>query len=166
MMRIRGATSKGKLHHDQSVIFGPALLDAYGIETSIAKYPRIVLSRGVYQDFQQVQSSFKIPRVRLASDGPPFLDVFAQFAMLSETEPTIDFLNSKEVLQAQLCQRSIQNLVDDSIHEPKHYEKLHWLAVCWNSVVALGGPRRALEQIVLPIVRDLYPDFDFDQGRT
>jgi hypothetical protein len=130
------------------------------------KYPRIVLSRGVYQDFQQVQSSFKIPRVRQASDGPAFLDVFAQFAMLSETEPTIDFLKLQGGLVGTTLSALNSDLVDDSIYEPKHYEKLHWLAVYWNSVVALGGSRRALEQIVLPIVRDLYPDFDFDQGRT
>jgi hypothetical protein len=129
----RGAVARGKLYHDRSVIFGPALLNAYGIETTVAKYPRVVLGREVYQDFQRAKSSFKIPRVRLADDGPPFLDVLAQFAMLNETEPTIDFLNSEEVLQAQACQRSIQNLVDDSIYEPKHYEKLLWLAVYWNN---------------------------------
>jgi hypothetical protein len=161
----RGAVARGKLYHDRSVMFGPALLSAYAIETTVAKYPRVVLSREVYQDFQRVKSAFKIPRVRLADDGPPFLDVFAQFAMLNETEPTIDFLNSEEVLEAQARQRSIQNLVDDSIYEPKHYEKLLWLAMYWNRVVAQGGQRRALEQIVLPIVRDHFPDFDFGQGR-
>ena len=148
-----------KESHDQSIIFGPALLDAYGLETSIAKYPRVVLSRGVYQDFQRVKSGLKIPRVRLADDGPPFLDVFAQFVMLNETEPTIDFTNSKEVLQAQACQRSIQNLVDDSIYEPKHYEKLLWLAVYWNSTVANGQPGRPLAPIVLPIAREGYDEF-------
>ena len=40
---IRGAVAKGKLYHDQFVMFGPALLDAYSIETNIAKYPRVVL---------------------------------------------------------------------------------------------------------------------------
>ena len=47
---IRGAVAKGPLYHKQSVMFGPALLDAYGLETNVAMYPRIVLSREVHRD--------------------------------------------------------------------------------------------------------------------
>jgi hypothetical protein len=74
--------------------------------------------------------------------------------MLNEGEPTIEFLNSPEVLDAQQCQRSIQNLLDASIYEPAHYEKLRWLAIYWNSTVALSG-RRALEPIRLPVSRNI-----------
>ena len=73
--------------------------------------------------------------------------------MLNEGQPTIDYLNSNEVLQAQACQRAIQNLLDDSIHEPKHYEKLRWLAIYWNSTVVAETSGRVLEAIVLPISR-------------
>jgi hypothetical protein len=45
---IRGAIAKGELHHDDLVMFGPAFLEAYHIEASITKYPRIVLSRETY----------------------------------------------------------------------------------------------------------------------
>jgi len=148
----RGAVARGKLHHDRFVMFGPALLDAYGIETTVAKYPRVVLSRAVYQDFRRVASGHIIPRVRLAEDGPPYLDIFARFSDLNAAEPTIDFLNSPEVALAQACQRAIQDLVDDSIYEPRHYEKLRWLAIYWNTTVA--RPLGALEPIVLPISRE------------
>jgi hypothetical protein len=43
---LRGAVAKGGLHHNDSIMFGPAFLEAYGIESRIAKYPRIVLSTG------------------------------------------------------------------------------------------------------------------------
>src|SRR5712672_2824370 len=49
----RGAVAKGKLHHDNPVMFGPAFLEAYHIETTIAKYPQVVLSRETYQNFQE-----------------------------------------------------------------------------------------------------------------
>jgi hypothetical protein len=107
---IRGAIAKGSLHHKRSIMFGPAFLEAYGIESKIAKYPRIVLSREVHQDFKEMEGSLKFPQIRFAEDGPPFLHVFARFAMLNEGEPTIEFLNSPEVFDAQHCQRSIQNL--------------------------------------------------------
>ena len=54
--------------------------------------------------------------------GRPYLHVFAGFKMLNEAPVTPDYLNSEEVLFAQTCQRSIQNLLDDFIHEPSHYE--------------------------------------------
>ena len=123
------------------------------LNKKIAKYPRVVLSREVYKDFQKISSGLTTPQVLLAEDGPPYLHVFAPFRMLNEGTPTTDFLNSGEVLEAQACQRSIQNLLDESIHDPSHYEKLRWLAVYWNSTVAIGAAGRALEMIVLPINR-------------
>jgi hypothetical protein len=129
-------------------------LEAYGIESKIAKYPRIVLSRVVHQDFKEMEGNLKFPQIRFAEDGPPFLHVFARFAMLNEGEPTIEFLNSPEVFDAQHCQRSIQNLLDASVYEPGHYEKLRWLAIYWNNTVALGGGR-ALEPIRLPVSRNI-----------
>jgi hypothetical protein len=74
--------------------------------------------------------------------------------MFNEVEPTIEFLNSPEVLDAQQCQQSIQNLLDASIYEPGHYEKLRWLAIYWNSTVA-SSAGRALEPIRLPVSSNL-----------
>jgi hypothetical protein len=96
---IRGAISKGSLHHEQYIMFGPAFLEAYSIETKIAKYPRIVLTREVHQDFTKIGGSLNFPQIRLANDGPPFLHVFANIAMLNKVEPAGDFLNSPEVLR-------------------------------------------------------------------
>src|ERR1700722_10321069 len=52
---IRGAIAKGKLHHVDSVMFGPAFLDAYRIERDIAKYPRIILSQNVFEDIKRMK---------------------------------------------------------------------------------------------------------------
>jgi hypothetical protein len=152
---IRGAIAKGKLHHDQYVMFGPAFLAAYNVEAHIAKYPRVVLSREVYQDFRRLTPSLKFPQVLLADDGPPYLHVLARFEPLNEGHPTPDYLNSEEVRLAQTCQRSIQNLLDDSIYEPSHYEKLRWLAIYWNATVATKGTGAPLEMIMLPASRNV-----------
>ena len=151
---MRGAIAKGKLHHDQFVMFGPAFLVAYNTKSHIAKYPRVVLSREVYQDFRTLTPSLKFPQVLLADDGPPYLHVFAGFRMLNEGQPTPDYLNSEEVRLAQTCQRSIQNLLDNSIYKSSHYEKLRWLAIYWNTTVATGATGAPLEMIVLPASRN------------
>lgn len=41
---IRGGVSIGPAHHDEFNAFGPAMVDAYELESKIAKYPRIILS--------------------------------------------------------------------------------------------------------------------------
>jgi len=151
---MRGAIAKGKLHHDQSVMFGPAFLAAYYTESHIAKYPRVVLNREVYQDFQTLAPRLH-PQVLLADDGPPYLHVFARFRLLNEGQPTPDHLNSPEAILAQTCQSSIQNLLNESIYEPRHYEKLRWLAIYWNSTVLTGTAGAGLGMIVLPVSRNM-----------
>jgi hypothetical protein len=41
---VRGGIAIGKLHHDDAVVFGPALIEAYQLERTCAKYPRVLLS--------------------------------------------------------------------------------------------------------------------------
>jgi hypothetical protein len=36
---FRGGIAKGLLHHSKNAVFGPAFLDAYDLERTIAKYP-------------------------------------------------------------------------------------------------------------------------------
>jgi hypothetical protein len=149
---IRGAIAKGKLHHDGVVMFGPAFLDAYHIETTIAKYPRIILSRETYQDVQALKPGLKSPRVLLDEDGPPYLHVLGDFERLNKEHPTTATLNSSEMISAIACQKMIQNLLSDSIYEPRHYEKLRWLAIYWNRTVAFGSGRSgALKMVEFPI---------------
>jgi hypothetical protein len=40
----RGAITRGHLYHDDGVIIGPALVEAYTLESTLAKYPRIIVA--------------------------------------------------------------------------------------------------------------------------
>jgi len=40
----RGAIVRGEIHHTESLLFGPALVDAYEIERQVAMYPRLVVT--------------------------------------------------------------------------------------------------------------------------
>jgi len=42
---VRGGLSVGPYYMDESVVFGPALVEAYGLESKTAVYPRVVLSK-------------------------------------------------------------------------------------------------------------------------
>lgn len=49
----RGAISYGKFYHDDKILFGPALVDAYETETKAAMYPRIILDKSVLKVFKE-----------------------------------------------------------------------------------------------------------------
>jgi hypothetical protein len=40
---IRGAITIGDMMHDNDVVFGPGLVDAYDLERNVAKFPRIIV---------------------------------------------------------------------------------------------------------------------------
>ncbi|MGN0282688.1 MAG: hypothetical protein ACI4B3_10400 [Prevotella sp.] len=42
-MLIRGAITIGDLIHDDHILMGPAMVEAYTLESTVAKYPRIIV---------------------------------------------------------------------------------------------------------------------------
>jgi hypothetical protein len=139
---VRGGIAKGPLHHRDKVVFGPALIEAYGLESRTAKFPRILLDRGTHTDFTQLdvtgQDPHLRPSVKLDSDGPPFLDFFATFRALSDRSPE----RLHTIVRS--CRAHIQGHLNDAIYEPSVFEKLRWLAIYWNSTGA------GLQPVVFP----------------
>ncbi len=58
----------GKLYHKNRVVFGPALVDAFELESKVAKFPRILISRSA------MGYIVGNPFVHVDVDGRPFLD--------------------------------------------------------------------------------------------
>lgn len=50
---VRGGVCFGPLYHDGSVVFGPALVEAYHLESACAKSPRILVSEAVFNASQE-----------------------------------------------------------------------------------------------------------------
>jgi len=50
---LRGAITLGELFHSNDKLFGPALVEAYELESTISIYPRVIISRDVlwYENF-------------------------------------------------------------------------------------------------------------------
>jgi len=44
----RGGVAYGPVFHEERVVFGPAMIDAYDLERNVAKYPRVIFSPGAY----------------------------------------------------------------------------------------------------------------------
>lgn len=137
---IRGAVAKGKLYHAKGVMFGPAFIEAYQIEKTITKYPRVVLSKQTYEDHKA--SSLHRSSIMLSEDGPPCLSIFEPLEhLLSKDDTRIEATEA-----ATRCRIAIQSLLDNSIHNPSHYGKLRWLAIQWNRKIPLTQ-----ERIIFPL---------------
>lgn len=153
----RGGIAKGKLHHTDKIVFGPSLVEAYRLENAIADYPRIVVDRATHRDFVQLCANGRADWVsptlgghlRYDDDGPVFVDIFAPLRDLSHAAP------KQFSVTAASCRASIQNLLNESIYQPRIYKKLRWLAVYWNGVV-LGQPETdLLEPVDFPTMSQL-----------
>ena len=76
---VRGAVVKGPLYHDDSMVFGKALVDAYHLESEIARFPRIMVSREVREDILRLRPAL-MEHLRQSDDGPMYIDVLKPVA--------------------------------------------------------------------------------------
>lgn len=61
----RGGIASGELHHEQGRVFGPAMNEAYELESEFAIYPRIVLSDAVVQGaFNSINAEHPNPETK------------------------------------------------------------------------------------------------------
>jgi hypothetical protein len=95
----RGAISYGKLLHNKKFLFGPALVEAYLLESKAANYPRIILDRSVIdlagqakQDNHTKEEEMEYVESLLEKDldGMYYIDYFAK-AQEELDDPQYDF---------------------------------------------------------------------------
>lgn len=150
----RGGIAKGLMYHSEGVAFGPAFLNAYYLESTIANYPRVVVDRSVHNDYrarnkQTWETGEFAPRLTHADDGPVYLDIFRKFKKLSGPR-----VASQLMTTGQSCRACIQNQLNNSIYNPRHFEKLSWLARYWNSACVDKPPIDRMEMVDFPNMVD------------
>ncbi len=134
----RGAVVHGRAYHRGPVVFGPAVIEAYELETEVAKYPRILVSDEVREAVWGYHTGLCRGRLLLRDvDGCWFVNVFepplSGWKLLSDDsegeEPT-DFLSSVRVhLRRNLRQES----------DAGHLSKLRWAVHYFNEAAERIG---------------------------
>lgn len=143
---VRGAVVRAPLYHDDRMVFGKALIQAYGFESEVAKYPRIMVAREVREDMVRFTASSRDPNgfpkidcLRQSLDGPMYLDVL---------QPVVSLLRKKEHPYGELSPEEkanhrrylgirdkIQERYEESMDTPRHFEKVRWFARYWNDAI-------------------------------
>jgi hypothetical protein len=120
---IRGAIVKGRLHHDDKMVFGEALVQAYDLETKVVQYPRIMILSDVAADAEKYRLTAFLKQ---ADDGPNFLHVLRDIHDEIDALPPVlheTYYDMKEIIERKFA---------ESIDNPSHFKKVQWFAKYWN----------------------------------
>jgi hypothetical protein len=141
---VRGAIVRGCLYHDDEMIFGEALVRAYDLETTVVKYPRIMVHTPVLNSLPAgVPADSCKSNFRPSEDGPMYLHVLSRMnydlevmADRPDIDPTTD--QKYNDIRDKLYRRYL-----DAIDNPAHFEKAKWFARYWNETL----PRKRYQEM-------------------
>ena len=148
----RGAVSLGKFIHTENYLFGPALVEAYTLESKAAVYPRVILDHTVieagasngsnHHSFSQEHEYVQL-LLEQDSDGMYYIDYF--FKAQSELDdPEYDFPeyidNLAEIIRKGLMSSSHHSKADLRV-------KFSWMRERYNKMVDIVTNPKAIERL-------------------
>jgi hypothetical protein len=148
---VRGAICSGLLYHDKRVVFGPALIKAYEMESTIAKYPRIIIEKDIAlnADYALPRGNHKLSSsIRLDADGWHFLHILEhvpEYLQFADYHPNRCKRTVEHKSGYHYIRDMIQKWLDASVAEPHRFDKILWLSQYWNDTLTPN------HQGVLPI---------------
>ncbi len=130
---MRGCIIYGDLVHNRDMIFGPGLVEAYEIERSKAKFPRVIVDSAIVND-QKLYSNDRSKDFRneelegivtIDEDGEYYIDFF------SKTRPIVDNFSQyiKYVKQMTIL---LIGIIDNPVLRPK----VEWIMPKYNMMAS------------------------------
>lgn len=153
----RGGIAKGLLYHRDDtgstdeggppMVFGPAFIDAYLFESSHADGPRVILQNKVREHIQRKcaempntkLTAFLQTHVQRASDGPAFIDIFADFSANAYYETPPDISSELEAIRQHICEA-----LDRTADKPLFFKKNAQLARQFNAALLKAGRKELM----------------------
>ncbi|CAI1933168.1 hypothetical protein [Serratia fonticola] len=148
----RGAVSIGKFIHTDNYLFGPALVEAYTLESKAAMYPRVILDHTVIEagaqnrnqdhDFTE-EKEYVQSLLEQDSDGMFYIDYFFK-AQTELDDPEYDFPdyieNLADVIRKGLMGSSHHSKADIRV-------KYSWMRERFNKMVDIVTSKEALNRL-------------------
>ena len=119
-MLIRGSITIGDLIHDEHILMGPTMIEAYKMESEVALYPRIIVSDMAKQVWDKCTHILQVDN---APDNQFVLkDTDSQWYIDCLNDLDCNFSNDGERMF-----NSIGDLIRDNISNPILQSKYQWL---------------------------------------
>lgn len=148
----RGAVSKGKFIHTDNYLFGPALVEAYMLESKAAMYPRVILDHTVIEAGAQnrnenhnftEEQEYVQSLLEQDSDGMFYIDYFFK-AQIDLDDPKYDFPyyidNLADIIRKGLMGSSHHSKADIRV-------KYSWMRERFNKMVDIVTSKEALKRL-------------------
>lgn len=139
---IRGGVTVGGMIHDQETVFGVGVNEAYRLESTIARFPRIVLGKPAvlaarrYATEHEVWDTYRNSRLLRDQDGVWFLNYLADVGIFNRQDPNNPSMRRHPLHSVgQAIRQIIQTKIDETLDQPDIYAKVDWLARYWNAEV-------------------------------
>jgi len=146
---VRGGIAKGKVRHTQEMVFGPAMVAAYELESKYAVYPRIIVEKetvdwekdnyrkqlyGADYDISDLDSLIK----RDEYNDIYYIDILKQKQELDYLEDYIPLLYT------------VKNIIVTGLKVKSKEVKMKyiWLKNYFNDVVTINYPEKYLDLII------------------
>lgn len=134
---VRGGVSIGDLYHEKEIIFGPAMIKAYQLESLKAKYPRIIVDKDVIkyaylhpspQNTSKQEKEYVLNLLAKDKDGYFFTDFLNQEQELDDPEDIkLIIVKLKDMINEGLKHEEIREKykwLESYLNEFNHYRKL------------------------------------------
>jgi hypothetical protein len=126
---IRGAMTVGQAHLRDSLLYGPALVEAYELEQTQAVNPRIVLSKEAINCMRDAMNDRDVeeepPFLMREQDGTVFVDYLDVISEDVE-DPAVGLRLHKDRVEAELAKH---------VGDARRWEKYRWVAEYHNAHV-------------------------------
>jgi len=139
---VRGAITKGRLYHDNTIVFGEALIAAYDLEQNIVRYPRIMVTSEAAAIANETDKLSGICRdyMRAADEGPRYLHVLRDMqGELQRAEGGVDNDATDKFERYYWVRQQICFRYNEATDNPRHFEKVRWFAQYWNRTLPEGA---------------------------
>jgi hypothetical protein len=139
---VRGGVTVGNIYHTDETVFGAAVNEAYRLESKIAAFPRIVLSKSALaladktKSISDVYAAHRQERIIRDVDGVWFLNYLSDLAAVNRSDGKTNFDHRELFIEQGIhFYNIIQNKLNETVDHPDIYEKISWVARYWNRIV-------------------------------
>jgi hypothetical protein len=135
----RGGVVHGEAYHNGRVLFGPGIVDAYTLESEVAKYPRILVTESVRREvWGYHERLWRGQLLKRDVDGCWFVNLLVP--SLSSWAPLSD-LAMKRDLQSHLkkVRQSLAEAWERAQGNAGHMSKVWWLIHRFNKAAEAAG---------------------------